>query len=603
MRCAQVLSRSHLRCLKGAAKPAVLISSLQPSCSEHLSSCRQALMEEDSPSTSREETPSTSRPESPSLPGQRGQRKARPCPQCGEEFLYLKRHLMGSKHRLSKDGAAKAMYEAKTSTKPRVPCPFASCRRKGVVVQRLNPHLQKVHGLSKDQVKAVKGGLTEEELRSRGLDVNEEEESTAVADDDQQQPQQQSPQQQQQQQQQGDEDKATLDTFKSYLSSLDGGSHPAATADQTAKALGRMADSVGGLRAVVSAPTRLTEEGGFLSISAVKMAPGTVKTYLSALKQFASFALSRDIYPQQEVQGLLSRIPVWQTSLRKLARPHEHQRRLSDETRVEQLLADQEEGEETDDAREGRRILSTQRDCGEVSRAQFYLARDYLMSHTLKNNGSRSGSVIHMTWAEVDSKRFEDGHHVIRTHNKTMGVHGMANLVFDDADYLMLQRYRILQAEMVTPEVDLVFTTHKGGPLQYNAVSRALHRMMGREATATLLRKLKVVSWNLEGRDLGKLGRHMKHSPDTQRRQYFTFEDAANSVEVYREDKTRATWCEEEEALLRQHMTEYISAGSARKVTVETRLQQTPELRQLAVKFNSKQVQDKIRSLHKRDTK
>jgi len=81
---------------------------------------------------------------------------------------------MGSKHRLSKDGATKAMYEAKTSTKPRAPCPFASCRRKGVLVQRLNPHLRKVHGLSRDEVKAVKGGLSEEELRSRGLDVNDE---------------------------------------------------------------------------------------------------------------------------------------------------------------------------------------------------------------------------------------------------------------------------------------------------------------------------------------------------------------------------------------------------------------------------------------------
>jgi len=208
-----------------------------------------------------------------------------------------------------------------------------------------------------------------------------------------------------------------------------------------------------------------------------------------------------------------------------------------------------------------------------------------------------------MTWADVDSKRQEDGHHVVRTYNKTLGAHGMTNLVFDDEEYLMLLRYRRMQAEVVAPEVELVFTTDKGGPLQYNAVSRALERTIGTPATATLLRKLKVVSWNLEGRDLGKLGRHMKHSPETQRRQYFTFQDAANSVEVYKEGKARATWSEEEETLLRRHMAEYVEAGSAARVRVQTILHQTPELRRLAERFNVKQVQDKIRNLHKKDNK
>ena len=65
-----------------------------------------------------------------------------------------------------------------------------------------------------------------------------------------------------------------------------------------------------------------------------------------------------------------------------------------------------------------------------------------------------------------------------------------------------------------------------------------------------------------------------------------------NLVEVYMERKARVTWSKEEEALLEQHTTQYITAGSARKVAVKSMLQQVPELRELAEKFNAKQVQD-----------
>ena len=594
-------------------------------------------MEQDSNNSS---SSSSSSSNSNSSNSKKSQRKARPCHLCGEEFLYLKIHLMGSKHGLSKELATQAIYQAKTSTKPRLPCPFAACRDKGVMVQRLKRHLQNVHGLTGEEAKTLKSAgledVEEEEEEENDLAPSEAEAtemqhhqpdevidqkptaSTASKDNNSsveapplepQEPddecQEPTPSTSSKDSSLGDEDKATLEKFQSHLTSLDGGSHPLHSASQSARAVGRMAASAGGLRAMVSQPTLLTEEEGFLTVSTRHKAPGTVRTYLQALKQFADFALSgRDLYPQQDVEHLTRKVRMWQTSLRKLARPHDQERRLRDERKVEELLT---EPEETDDAREGKNILLSastdqQQEATSFSRTQFHLARDYLMSRLVKNNGARSGNVINLTWRDVESKREEEGHHVVRTYNKTMGTYGMANLVLDDEEYLMLKKYRTIQSQVVSTEVEHVFTTHRGDPLQSNSVSRALERTMGTHATATLMRKVKVVSWSTEGRDLGKLGRHMKHSPETQRKHYFTYQDTANSVEVYREGKkVRSKWTQEEEAVLRRNMVEYIIAGGVRKVTVETILQQSPEMQQLGQKFCAKQIQDKVRNLHNRD--
>lgn len=112
----------------------------------------------------------------------------------------------------------------------------------------------------------------------------------------------------------------------------------------------------------------------------------------------------------------------------------------------------------------------------------------------------------------------------------------------DVIDHLLcLHRYRELQRAVVGPDLDLVFTTVKGGRLQHGHVSGALTQMVGAPASATLLRKAQVVSCFKAGGDLASLGRQMKHSPATQQRCYATFEDRANSVSVYRSVNARAS--------------------------------------------------------------
>ena len=535
-----------------------------------------------------------------------GERKARHCTLCSQDFKYLRKHLMGSKHGLSRDAASRVLYDTKETTKPRFPCPFAKCSKKGVRVQKLNRHLRKVHGLDQEALKAMTAGLSPQDLRAKGIDLQDD--GSTISQQEEEEPAAPTPEDLpaaaaaaavEEEEEDEDHDTATLDRFKSFLCSLDGGSHPARTADQSASVLGRMADSAGGLRSIVLDPMQLSREGGFLKVSTTEKAPGTVKTYLLALKQFGAFASAVKLYPQEDVQCLLSQIPVWQTSLKKLARHHDQKRRLSDESRVEEVLAKESEGGETEDARLGRQLLSADCSYEDASLSQFFLARDYMICQTLQNNIQRSGSAVNLTWEEVDGERMEDGHHVVRTFNKTLGVHGLTNLVFDDERFRMLERYRKLQAAVVGPDVALVFTTGKGNSVQHNHISRALEKVIGTPATATLLRKSAVVSWSQTGGDMDRLSQQMKHSKETQRQSYATFNDCANSVEVFKDQQSRVKWTKEQEDTLRRNMCEYISAGGVRKKTVETIIQVQPHMTALAKTFSIKQIQDKVRSLHK----
>lgn len=590
---------------------------------------------------------------------QRGRaRKARTCPLCGEDFKYLKDHLRGSKHGLSKDAATREVYRAKANGKTRVECPFEECQRKGVCVQRINAHLKEQHRLSEVQVKAIRAGFQPQDLsgseEGESLEQQEEEEEEGregeedpegvpqereedqLEDADREQEEdwpeggeqeEDEPEDGEQEEQiqaacsssmdtLGEEDLATLEAFREFQGGLDGGWHEHPAPDNSVSYVRRMATSVGGLRPMVQDPLKLSAQGGFLSISTREKAPGTVQSYLLALKQFATFASARKLYHKRDVQALLSQIPSWQTSLKKMARVHAQKRRLSDEQRVEEILSRDVEGaDQTEEAMLGRQLLTTTHDLRDPNLDQFLLARDYLMWRTLTDNIQRSGAVIKLKWEEVDGWCPQDDHHVIRTYNKTLGAQGLTNLVFDKPGFQMLDKYRRLQALTVGPEVSHVFTTSTGGEMQHHHVTRALEKVIGIPATATLLRKAAVVDWCQTGGDMEKLGRQMKHSPDAQRRCYATFKDRANSVQVYKEQqakskrqvlkKKKAEWSTEQEATLRKNTIEYVlgGGGKIKLRTMKALIEIQPDLKELAEIFDAKQMQDKIRTLHEREVR
>lgn len=206
-----------------------------------------------------------------------------------------------------------------------------------------------------------------------------------------------------------------------------------------------MAASVGGLGPLILTPLQLTAEGGFLRAYVEEKAPGTVQHYLLALRHYCNYASARKLHPLQETGAVLSQITDWQSSLRKAGKEHDQRRRQSDEKKVEDLLSLQ-AGEETQDVVEGRALLSGDGGFQNPTQRQFTTARGYLVYQTLRCNAQRSGAVVRLTWAEVDAHCLEDGHRVVRTYNKTLGSMGMSNLVFDEEQFRMLQRYLLFVA-------------------------------------------------------------------------------------------------------------------------------------------------------------
>lgn len=471
----------------------------------------------------------------------KGERKSNLCSLCGGYFKYLKDHLMGGKHSLSRDAASKAVFEMKSTDKAREDCPFVTCKERGVKGQRIDDHLKRVHKLTPRAVREVRSAIREGsngDLIARGYAVTAPEGAgrdaveTSSEEQDQEAPAQAL--QDEPSDGPGDGDGATLERFQNHLGSLDGGSHPLKLAVQYREILGHMAATTGGITSLLQNPLQMTREGGFLANAQNDKAPTTVRVYLMALRQFCLFANARHLHSAADLEAALAQIKTWTASLRRRTKEHQQLRRLEDEDRVEELL-EREGDRETPDAQEARDLLSSESLPECVGLSHYVLARNYLVYRTLQGNAQRSGTVVRLTWQQVDGHRLEDGHHVVRTFNKTLGAHGMSNLVFSEEDFKALCQYRKLQEGVIGPDQALVFTTSKENALQPGYVSQIMEQMTGTRASATLLRKKTVVSWSKTGRDLPSLSRQMSHSSRTQQECYATFDDRANSVKVYRE--------------------------------------------------------------------
>jgi predicted transcriptional regulator len=470
----------------------------------------------------------------------KGERKSNLCSLCGRYFKYLKDHLMGGKHGLSKDAAAKAVFEMKVTSKAREDCPFVTCMERGVKGQRIDDHLKRVHKLTPRAVREVRSAIREGrngDLIAKGYAVSApegagEDEGDTPPEEDQDAPAQAL--QDEPLDGPDDGDGATLERFQNHLVSLDGGSHPLKTAVQYREIVGHMVATTGSITSLLQNPLQMTQEGGFLATAQTDKAPTTVRVYLMALRQFCRFATARHLYAARNLEALLDQIKTWTSSLRRHTKEHQQLRRLVDEARVEDLLVREGE-EETPEAQEARDLLSSESLPECVGLSHYVLARNYLVYRTIQGNAQRSGTVVHLTWQQVDGNRLEAGHHVVRTFNKTLGAHGMSNLVFSEEDFKALCQYRKLQEGVLGPNQALVFTTSKENPLQHGYVSQIMQQMTGTRASATLLRKKTVVSWSKRGGDLQSLSRQMRHSTRTQQGCYATFDDRANSVKVYRE--------------------------------------------------------------------
>lgn len=125
---------------------------------------------------------------------------------------------MGGIHGLSEIDATNAIYAHKETPKKRYPCPYEHCRRRGVMVQKLNRHIRDVHGKVEE---ALSNSAT---LNENERNNNEQNESFSPKHGDIQQPQnpiEESSDNRNGQHQQNDTDKCDQDSEDSFHSAND----------------------------------------------------------------------------------------------------------------------------------------------------------------------------------------------------------------------------------------------------------------------------------------------------------------------------------------------------------------------------------------------
>ena len=262
--------------------------------------------------------------------------------------------------------------------------------------------------------------------------------------------------------------------------------------------VGRFAASTGELSSLIQNPCQLSEEDGFLTEIQKHFRPGTIKVYLMALWKFALFAAAKIMYEPVQCQSVMNQIMQWNSSLRVPVRKRMHERRIDNENQVEEPAKSMGKGL-TEDGELGKKML--QQKYTKATNSEYMCARNYLIVQLIKNNGSRSGTIINLTWEQVADAKLCDGMWVVRTFNKTLGSHGMANVVISPEENGYLGTLYDIQCLIADKIYKFVFTTTTGQQLPHNHISRAITSVYGVSASSTLLRKAIVVAWHPEGMD------------------------------------------------------------------------------------------------------
>ena len=573
---------------------------------------------------------------------------------------------------MTEEEASRHVYQNRESPRKRFPCPREQCQARGVMVQQLGRHLRQVHRADRDDLPVPEEADREPEVAAGGVEEGEEqtgeflpgdgvgdqdlweleaatgaeeggagggeegeEEQTGeslpadgVGDQDfagaeeggavaagggEEGEEEQTGEEEQSLPGDGLGDEEVLNAFGDNLQSIDGGDHPGRMARQYRDMVGRMARASGGLRNVVANPTHMTREGGYVSWLLDNRAATTVKVYIWALLSFLRFAVCTKFMDFGVLQGCKAQAESWQRSLRKRVQERKQELRLRDEARVEAML-EREGDQETPRGSAAREYLLK----GDFDRAvykNYTESRHFLMQLVLGKNAQRSGAVLKMKWTDVNAAVAEGNHTVIRTFNKTKRSHGLTSLTLNNEERRMLVNYKELQCKTLGPDVQHVFATARDNPVQSGQMSLSVQKMTGTRASATLLRKKSVVASKKAKSDMGALAQHMRHSKRTQERDYMTFHDRQNAVEVYEDletveakrrgkkrfKSTKAAWTGEMVEVLRNAYADQISYGGISRSSVKSVMELRPEVREMGV--SAEQIRSKLRLLHDQQKK
>ncbi|CAB4043461.1 Neurofilament medium polypeptide, partial [Paramuricea clavata] len=352
------------------------------------------------------------------------------------------------------------------------------------------------------------------------------------------------------------DDKVTVSNFKDWLRGPDGGRKDEKCARQCMRQVEMVmqvitpaAPSISGLL------SKSVLRDKWLSIIEKEKKPGTVKSYLGSLNLF--FVYLRTECPNKfeeldvnegQLVSLSEQVKLWAKSSRKMAQNRFWEKRVED---IETLKTpeDIKRFDTSEVARKAVKILGEIQTCPDnhlVSKAEYTIVRDYIMSLICINNGSRSGPIANMTMEEFQNAIQQDDCYVVRVKkHKTFTTHGPAHLVLSSSlhNYMkvFIDKLRNFLPDF-TPQ-STVFLSFRCTPLDSSQVGAQIGscwgKVFGKEASmggATSFRKAAVSAVNESNEDMrGDLADLMVHHKTTADKFYLLKNKGKSAVKTSKE--------------------------------------------------------------------
>lgn len=348
------------------------------------------------------------------------------------------------------------------------------------------------------------------------------------------------------------DEKVVLEEFEKWLQTADGGRKDEANATRCSRQVQLVMLYINPEKPVLKdIMDKKSLRDKWLNKIEKERRPGTVKSYLGALRQFYSFLQCES--PQnvetspKALSGLIAQMTQWSKSFHKLIKSRFWEKRLDD---LEKLRTPEQirEFASSDLARAAVNTLGEYQakpDGTMPSQAEYTSVRDYLLTSICINNASRSGALANMKMAEFrKAQKLDDSFVVKVTKHKTYETHGPANVVLTPTLHnwmnIFIRKFRNPVADSQHGDAEPVFLSWGNRAMDSSQVGSQMNscwgKVFGKEVStggATAFRKAAVsaVHQNDKGRRQ-ELAGLMVHHVETANKYYLLEEKAAAAVKT-----------------------------------------------------------------------
>jgi len=257
--------------------------------------------------------------------------------------------------------------------------------------------------------------------------------------------------------------------------------------------------------------------------------PGTIKSHLASLMHLYDFWLlartcTRNPVDETRIQAMKQTVKRWSASYRKDV-SRRCFKKMDEDLHKIITPADIAKFTTSQTARDALKVLGkAQGGDMSVTRQEYTLVRDHLMTDIILRNATRPGVLAQMQTKDVKDARLVDDHFVISvSSHKTSGAHGPAKIIMTRMLYSWLTVFTDNILPQLPIQSDLMFRSWTGEAIDVGRCFQLTLRRAGLrdDMTCTLFRKSAVSKIHQEcPAEKANLADLMCHRPETATRWY-----------------------------------------------------------------------------------